>query len=310
VIELGPLALGCSALGGLFEPVGEADAHGTVDAAWAAGIRTFDVAPRYGFGLAERRLGAALAGRPRDELVVSTKVGWRLEPRRGEPTPEAEVFPGAPAFDPVPDYSRDGVLRSLEASLEWLAVDRVDIALVHDPDEHMEAALAQAYPALAELRDQGAVRAIGAGMNQVPALLRFVRETDVDCVLVAGRYTLLDRSGEELLAECEARGVAAIAAGVFNSGVLADPWGPTTYDNRAAPPAVVTRARRIAEICATHRVPVAAAAMAFPLRHPAVAAVMIGARSPGELWTDVELFAAEVPDALWDDLDADVVGVA
>jgi D-threo-aldose 1-dehydrogenase len=310
VIEIGPLALGCAPLGGLFEPVGDAEALATVDAAWAAGIRAFDVAPRYGFGLAEQRLGAALAGRPRDEFVISTKVGWLLEPRRGTPPPEAAMYPGAPPLDPVADYSRDGVLRSLEASLERLALERVDIALIHDPDDNMEAALEHAYPALAELRAQGVVRAIGAGMNQAPALTRFVRETDIDCVLVAGRYTLLDRSaGDKLLAACRARGVAAIAAGVFNSGVLADPWERTTYDYRVAPADIVARARRIAEICAAHGVPVAAAAMAFPLRHPAVAAVLVGARSPAELWTDAELFAAELPDALWAELDADV-GVA
>jgi D-threo-aldose 1-dehydrogenase len=181
----------------------------------------------------------------------------------------------------VPDYSRDAVLCSLEASLERLALDRVDIALIHDPDDHMGAALEHAYPALAELRAQGVVRAIGAGMDQAPALTRFVRETDVDCVLVAGRYTLLDHSaGEELLPECRARGVAAIAGGVFNSGVLADPWGRATYDYRTAPEPVVTRARRIAEICAGHGVPVAAAAMAFPLRHPARSRVLRRASRP------------------------------
>jgi len=302
-LEITRLALGCAPIGGLFEPVAEDDARATVVAAYAAGVRTFDTAPLYGYGTSERRLGAALAGHPRDELVVSTKVGRLLEPRDGGPVEQAEAWPDAPSLRPVFDFSRDGVLRSLEASLERLGMDRIDLALIHDPDDHLEQALRETAPALASLRDEGVIAAFGAGMNQAPALARFVRETDVDCVLVAGRYTLLDQSAaDELLPACLEHEVAVLAGGVFNSGVLAGPAARAAYDYRAAPPGVVERAGRIGAVCARYGLPIAAAAMAFPLRHPAVRAVVVGARSPDEMATDAALFARRVPAALWDEL--------
>ena len=297
------LALGCAPLAGLFAPVDDAAARATLEAAWETGIRMFDTAPLYGFGLSEQRVGAALRERPRDQLVLSTKVGRVLEPRTGAPGPEAAQFPAGLALEPRFDFSRDGILRSFEASLERLGLDRIDVVLLHDPDDHMEAALREAYPALEELRAQGIVRAIGAGMNQANALARFVRETDVDCVLVAGRYTLLDQSAaEDLLPVCLERGVAAIAGGVLNTGVLANPRAGATYDYAPAPPAVVERARRIGEACERHGVPLAAAALQFPLGHPAVACVLVGARSRAEVVLDVALFAHPVPDGLWDEL--------
>jgi D-threo-aldose 1-dehydrogenase len=291
------LALGCAPLAGLYAPVAESDARAAVDAAWDAGIRAFDTAPRYGLGLSERRVGAALRERPPHEFVLSTKVGRLVEPRPGPPDPQ---FPDAPELRLRFDFTRDGVLRSLEASLERLGLERVDVALIHDPDDHMEQALREAYPALEELRGQGVVRAIGVGMNQAPALARFVRETDVDCLLVAGRSTLLDRSAEaELLPACLERGVAVIAGGVFNSGILA---GGGTYDYAPAPPQLVERARRLAAICERYGVPLAAAALQFPLRHPAVASVLVGARSAREVSEDVRLFSHPLPDELWDEL--------
>jgi D-threo-aldose 1-dehydrogenase len=291
------LSLGCAPLAGLYAPVAESDARAAVDAAWDAGIRAFDTAPRYGLGLSERRVGAALRERPPHEFVLSTKVGRLVEPRPGPPDPQ---FPDAPELRLRFDFTRDGVLRSLEASLERLGLERVDVALIHDPDDHMEQALREAYPALEELRGQGVVRAIGVGMNQVPALARFVRETDVDCLLVAGRSTLLDRSAEaELLPACLERGVAVIAGGVFNSGILA---GGGTYDYAPAPPQLVERARRLAAICEHYGVPLAAAALQFPLRHPAVASVLVGARSAREVSEDVRLFSQPLPDELWDEL--------
>lgn len=306
MIGVGRLALGCAPIGGLFEPVDDATAVATVDAAWDAGIRAFDTAPQYGFGLSERRLGAALAGRPREELVVSTKVGRLLVPRDGgAPPPELAYFPDAPPLRAILDFSRDGVLRSLESSLGRLGLDRVDIALIHDPDDHMDVALGEAYPALEELRGEGVLSAIGAGMNHAGRLTRIVRETDVDCVLIAGRYTLLDRSAaEELLPACERRGVAVLAAGVFNSGVLARPDAGATYDYEAAPPEVVARARRIEAVCERHGVPLAAAAMAFPLRHPAVSTVVVGARSPEEVAGDAILLDRPIPEGLWEELAA------
>jgi D-threo-aldose 1-dehydrogenase len=291
------LALGCAPLAGLYEPVGEAQARATVDAAWELGIRMFDTAPHYGAGISERRLGAALRGRPRDELVLSTKVGRLLVPAA---TPDREGFPDEPPVRRVFDFSRDGVLRSLAGSLERLGLERADIVHLHDPDEHLEQAIGEALPALAELRAAGTIGAIGAGSNRPEPLARIVREADVDWVLVAGRLTLLDQSAaEELLPLCLERGVAVIAAGVFNSGLLA---GGGTFDYRPAPAAMVERAREIAAVCARHGVALPAAAMAFPRRHPAVRCVLVGARSPGEVAADAAGFAQPIPEALWEEL--------
>ncbi|WP_433496573.1 aldo/keto reductase [Sphaerimonospora sp. CA-214678] len=298
-IGLGPYGLGTGPLGGLFAPVSEEQAEQTLAAAWRAGIRYFDTAPHYGAGLAERRLGRFLRGLPDGaaEAVVSTKVGRVLVPGEGED----EGFPGRTGYLRVRDYSRDGVLRSLEDSLRRTGLDRFDLVLIHDPDDHWEQAAGQAYPALAELRDQGVVGAIGAGMNQAEMLTRFVRETDLDAVLVAGRYTLLDRSAaRELLPECERRGVAVIVGGVFNSGVLA---GGTTYDYDAVPPETLARVRELGRACASYGVPLPAAALRFPHRHPAVTTVLIGARSAAEVGEDLDFAATPVPGELWGELD-------
>ncbi|MEU7915566.1 aldo/keto reductase [Microbispora bryophytorum] len=298
--RLGRYGLGTAPLGGLFAPVSEDEAEQVLAAAWQAGIRYFDTAPHYGSGLAEERLGRFLRALPRDaaaEAVVSTKVGRLLVPGQGE----EEGFPGRTGFVRVRDYSREGVLRSLDDSLTRTGLDHFDLVFIHDPDDHWEQAAGQAFPALAELRDQGVIGAIGAGMNQAEMLTRFVRETDLDAVLVAGRYTLLDRSAaEQLLPECERRGVAVIAGGVFNSGILA---GGVTYDYDAAPPEVLERVRELGRGCAAHGVPLPAAALRFPHRHPAVANVLIGARSAEEIREDLALAAADIPDALWEDLD-------
>jgi D-threo-aldose 1-dehydrogenase len=293
------LALGCAPLAGLYEPVSAEQARATVDAAWEHGIRTFDTAPHYGAGLSERYVGEALRARPREEFVLCTKVG-RLLVAGGR---AQSVFPGEPPVARVFDFSRDGVRRSLEASLERLGLDRVDVVHVHDPDDYLDEAIGAAIPALVELREQGVIGAVGAGMNAAAPLARIVRESDVDCVLVAGRFTLLDRSAaDELLPACADRGVAVIAAGVFNSGVLADPRPGATYDYAPAATGIVERARRIAAVCERHGVPLPAAAIAFPLRDPAITAVLVGARSPAEVAADARWFAAGVPDALWDEL--------
>jgi D-threo-aldose 1-dehydrogenase len=290
------LGLGCAPIGGLYEPVSEADAHAVVDRAWGHGLRLFDTAPLYGSGLSERRVGAALRERPRDEFVLSTKVG-RLLRAGGEPD---AVFEGAPPFEPVFDFSFDGVLRSLDESLERLGLDRVDVVYIHDPDDHFDDALASAYPALERLRGEGVVRAIGVGMNQSEMLARFARETDVDCLLLAGRYTLLDTSAlGELLPLCVERGIAVIAGGVFNSGVLA---GNAHYNYAPAEPAVLARVSLLAEVCTRWDVPLAAAAVQFPLGHPAVACVLVGCRSSAEVDEDVALFELDVPLGLWEEL--------
>jgi D-threo-aldose 1-dehydrogenase len=289
----GRLGLGTAPLAGLYRPVDEDAARATLERAWDLGVRYFDTAPYYGSGLGEQRLGAVLQGRSRDAFAVSTKVGRLLRPGRSD-------WHGAPPLAAVFDFSYDGALRSLEESLERLGLDRVDIALVHDPDDHYEEARDGAFRALRGLRDQGVVRAIGVGMNQTEILCRFAREVDPDCFLVAGRYTLLDRSAaDELLPLCEDRGIAVIAGGVFNSGVLAD---GDTYDYEPAPADVLARVRRLREICAQRDVPVGAAALQFPLRHPAVACALVGCRSAAEVEEDALLLERHLPDELWEEL--------
>jgi len=302
------LAFGGAAIGGMHTEVSEDDARAAIDAAWDGGIRTFDTAPHYGLGLSERRLGDALRSRPRDEYVVSTKVGRLLEP--APPGPDGSVGPDTEGGFAVParyvrrfDFSADGVRRSLAESLDRLGLDRVDLVLIHDPDDHGEQAFREAYPALERLRAEGAVRAIGVGMNQSAMLTRFVTDTDVDMVLVAGRYTLLDQSAaSDLLPAAQRRGVSVIAGGVFNSGVLAAPVAGATYDYHAAPRELIDRASRLGEACARYGVPLRAAAARFPLTHPAVASVLIGVRSADEVADALRLRALDIPAALWDSL--------
>jgi D-threo-aldose 1-dehydrogenase len=297
-----PLGLGCAPLGNLYQPITDDDAQAVVHAAFDAGIRFFDTAPLYGHGLSERRLGRALASLPRESVTVATKVGRLLVP--DAPGDDVDtIFTEVPPVHPVFDFSADGVHRSLEASLERLGLDRVDIVHVHDPDDYADEALAGALPALRRWRDEGVVGAIGAGMNQAPMLARFVREAGVDCVLVAGRYTLLDQSAlDELLPLCEREGVSVIAAGVFNSGLLADPNPGAHFDYAPAPSALVERARQLATVCARHDVPLTAAALQFPAAHPAVTCVLTGVQSVEELRANVADFARPIPDAMWADL--------
>jgi D-threo-aldose 1-dehydrogenase len=305
VIPRGSLVFGGAPIGGLYAPVSDEAAAATLAAAWDAGIRAFDTAPHYGVGLSEQRIGDFLAGRPRAEFVVSTKVGRRLVPAVG-PVEGADDFYGTPALRRVRDYSADGARWSLEDSLRRLRLDRVDIALIHDPDDHMAEALDGAYAALASLRAEGAVGAIGVGVNSAALAEWFVTRCDLDCVLVAGRYTLLDdAAARSLFPLCAARGVAVLAAGVFNSGILADPADGARYDYVLAPPAVLARVRRIAEVCARYDVPVAAAALRYVLRHPAVTAAVIGVRTPDEVRADAGYLDRPIPDALWADLDPD-----
>ncbi|OUC98018.1 aldo/keto reductase [Streptosporangium minutum] len=307
-LSVSEYGFGAAPIGNLFTAVGDDEARATVDAAYDAGFRYFDTAPHYGLGLSERRLGTALAGRPRDSYTLSTKVGRLLVPApTGVPAARDDQGFDVPAdLRRVWDFSRDGVRRSLEESLLRLGLDAVDIVLIHDPDDHWEQAVSEAYPALAELRDQGVVKAVGVGMNQSEMLTRFVRETGVDMVMLAGRHTLLDQSGEEeLLPLCQERGVSVVAAGVFNSGLLATHEPSGTYDYAPASEPLLARARRIAAVCERHGVTLPQAALAFPLRHPAVASVVVGARSAAEVTRNAALTARPVPEDLWAELAAE-----
>ena len=302
-VHISRIGLGTAPLAGLFSPVSDDQATAALEAAWQSGIRYFDTAPHYGTGLAERRLGAFLAGHRRAEYAASTKVGRLLVPGGGPPG--ADSFYGDPGLIRVRDYSAAGVRRSLTESLERSGLDAFDVVLIHDPDDHWQQAVSEAYPALEELRAEGAVRAVGVGMNQAAMLARFVTETDLDCVLIAGRYSLLDRSAErELLPLCSKRKVAVLVGGVFNSGVLADPRPGAAYDYEPAPEIILRRARALADRCASYGVPLAAAAIQFPLRHPTVTGVVVGARSAQEVIENAAHGTAEIPSSLWDELDA------
>ncbi|MER7243390.1 aldo/keto reductase [Kribbella sp. NPDC000426] len=304
--QLTELGLGAAQFGNLFTETTDQEAAGAVAAALDEGIRYFDTAPHYGLGLSEHRLGQALAGAA--GVLVSSKVGRLLVP-----SPETadqlddDGFAVPATRKRVWDFSRDGILRSVEQSLARLGTDRLDIAYLHDPDDHWEQAASTGIAALVELRDQGVVGAIGAGMNQAAMLAEFVRRTDVDVVMVAGRLTLLDQSAlDDLLPVAHERGVGVVAAAVYNSGLLSTATVDSTayYDYGRAPKAVVDRALRVAEICDRHGVSLPAAAIQYPLRHPAVVSVVTGMRTAEHVRSTAKRYRQEIPDALWDELDS------
>ena len=304
-VEVSALSFGAAGIGNLFTEIGDEQADEAVDAAWSGGIRYFDTAPHYGIGLSERRLGAALRDRPRAEYTLSTKVGRLLEPTEADAGGDdlANGFAVPATHRRVWDFSAQGVRRSIEASLERLGLDRVDIVYLHDPDDHAEQAFQEGYPALEKLRSEGVVGAIGAGMNQAEMLTRFVRDTDVDVVLCAGRYTLLDHTAlTELLPAAQERGTSVVIGGAFNSGLLADPRPGATYNYQAAPAELLDRALRLKEIAERHDTTLRAAALAFPAAHPAVASVLVGARSAHEVRDCAEQFTTPVAEDFWREL--------
>jgi D-threo-aldose 1-dehydrogenase len=293
------LGLGTAPLGGWPTAVPREQGVATVQRAWDAGVRYFDTAPFYGHGNSEGFVGAVLAAQPRDSFTLSTKVGRLLVPGSGE----SELFAGTPPLEPILDYSAEGTLRSLRESLDRLGLDRIDVAFIHDPDEHHDAALEGAFHALAELRAEGRLGAIGVGMNWSEPLARFAREAEFDCFLLAGRYTLLEQGAlDELLPEVTERSMSIVAGGVYNSGVLIDPRPGAHYDYAPAAPEVIDRAQALQAACAQFDVPLRAAAIQFPLAHPAVASVVVGARTPQEVDDNLAMLAVDIPGELWDTL--------
>lgn len=300
------IGFGGSQIGNLYRQVEDTGARGAIDAAWESGVRYFDTAPHYGLGLSERRLGAALQSRPRDEYVISTKVGRLLVDNPG----------GADRIDDggfiVPatvrrewDFSRDGILRSIDESLTRLGLDRIDIAYLHDPDDHWEAASTTGVAALIELREQGVLGAIGAGMNQTSMLADFVERCDIDVVMVAGRFTLLDdEAAERLLPAAAERSIGVVAAAVYNSGLLSAPRpaAGTRYDYVEASPELVERAAAVADVAERHGVDLPTAAVSYPLRRPEVSAVVAGMRTAEQVDSTLQRYRAHVPDAMWAEL--------
>lgn len=304
--RLTELGFGAAQLGNLFRETTDDEAHAAVGAAWERGIRYFDTAPHYGLGLSERRLGAALAGYDRDDFVLSTKVGRLLVPSpetAGRLDDDGFVVPAATRRQW--DFSRDGILRSFEGSLERLGLDRIDIVYLHDPDDHWQVASTTGVDTLVELREQGAIGAIGAGMNQSAMLAEFVRRCDVDVMMVAGRYTLIDHSAaDDLLPLALDRGIGVVAAAVYNSGLLGSdrPAAGAKFDYGDASPELVARANAVADVCERHGVTLPEAAVAFALRHPAVVSVVLGTRTPAQVESNVDRYDAAIPEALWTDL--------
>lgn len=319
-VRLPELGFGGAAIGNLYRALSDAAAAETVAAALDGGITYFDTAPHYGFGLSERRLGETLATRagPGSDIRISTKVGRRLVPVDRSAARERHGFVDAAPFEPVFDYSHDGVLASFEASVERLRRDRVDILLAHDlgalthGQEHparLRDFLDGGYPAMRRLKAEGRAGAIGVGVNEIEVCLELLGEVELDCILLAGRYTLLEQEAlTALLPECERRGVSVIVGGPFNSGVLAGSGredGPRRYNYAPAPPEVTARVERLARLCAAHATPLAAAALQFPLAHPCVVSVIPGLASPAEVAEALRLNALDIPPALWEALAAD-----
>jgi D-threo-aldose 1-dehydrogenase len=281
------LGLGTAPLANMYAPVSDENANATFAAAIAAGINLIDTAPLYGAGLAEQRVGIGLADVPREQYLLSSKVGRLI------------ADDGTVSFD----WSRDGILRSVEASLQRLNLDSIDILLAHDPDDHEEAAIATGFPTMLELREQGVVKAIGSGMNQWQMLDRFLDRFDLNVVLLAGRYTLLEQGAASFLDRCQAQGVGVMLGGVFNSGILATGARPgAKYNYADAPPEIMARVQQLEAICARHGVPLRQAALQFVLRNPAVSSVVFGAVTAAEVQDNIATLQASIPDTLWEEL--------
>ena len=302
-LELPPLGFGAAQLGNLYRVTTDEEAAGAVAAAWEGGIRYFDTAPHYGIGTSERRLGALLAPYPREEYLLSTKVGRLLRPGPGTGDDMASSFAVRDDHVREWDFSESGVRRSHEESLERLGLDRADILLAHDPEEGpTEQAFGEGLPTLAAMREEGLVRAVGVGSKDADVLTRAVRTGLIDLVMLSGRHTLLEQaSARELLAECEARGVGVIAVSVFNSGLLARHRVPedATYEYAQAPAELLERARELAALAEHHDVTLPDLAVQYPLRHPAVRSVALGMRTAAQVRSNVERMGAEVPEAAW-----------
>ncbi len=304
-VRVTPLSFGTGQLG----RVPEKQAMETMQAAYDLGVRYFDSAPLYGFGRSERRLGRMLAAVDRGRLTVATKIGRLL--RSGvtleQAGPNARYIKDLPTdVLPIFDFSYDGAMRSFEESLSRLSLDSVDILYLHDPYDHLQEALDGAYRAMERLRREGAVRAIGVGMEIVDDLIFLARNTDIDCLLAAGRYTLADqRALPELLPICEARGIGVVVGSPLNTGLLVDPRPGAPFDFFPAAEHWVSRAMALKAVCLRHGVSLKAAALQFPLAHPAVACVLTGACTPAELWENLELLRTHIPTDLWAELKAE-----
>jgi D-threo-aldose 1-dehydrogenase len=301
-LEITRLGLGTAPLGGMFTSVSEQDSDDLIATAFDLGINYFDTAPLYGYGKSEIRLGRALRAANR-HYVLSTKVGRVLNPTEQS---DREFFKDAdPTRESVHDWSADGVKRSINESLERLGVNHIDIVLLHDCEDHLEQTLREAYPVLDSYRSQGIIKAVGMGLNLCAPSVAVMKETDLDCALIAGRYTLLDQEAqEELFPLALKKNVSMIIGGVYNSGVLANPVKGASFDYAPVSENLLDRAIAIKAFLADRGISLTAAAIQFPLRHPAVTTVLTGSRSAAELHANVADFNVEIPNSIWNDLEA------
>ncbi|WP_309066210.1 aldo/keto reductase [Microbacterium sp.] len=311
-LTLPTLGYGAANVGNLFRPLTDDEAWAVLEAAWDSGIRYYDTAPHYGLGLSERRLGTFLQTKPRDEFVLSTKVGRLLRPNPDHQPgglDTANDFHVPDDLQRVWDFSAAGIRASIAESQERLGIERIDLLYLHDPERHdLDLALAEAFPALEAVRDEGTVAAIGIGSMVSDAIARAVREADLDIIMVAGRYTLLEQpAAAEVLPACDERGTGIVAASVFNSGLLAqsEPRRDGRYEYGRLPDELWDRLVRIADVCRNHGVPLPAAAIQFPLRAASVRSVVVGGSRPAQLRQNTEYAALPIPDALWQELEAE-----
>uniref|UniRef100_UPI003F4922DB aldo/keto reductase n=1 Tax=Paenarthrobacter nicotinovorans TaxID=29320 RepID=UPI003F4922DB len=303
---LGPLGFGAAGIGNLYRAMPDQQAEITVQAAWNSGVRYFDTAPHYGLGLSEQRLGNALRDKPRSSYVLSTKVGRLLIDRPNATGHDDEGFDVAATAERRWDFSESGIRRSLEESLTRLGLDRVDVLYLHDPEVHdLELGITSALPALLKLREEGLAAAIGVGTNSTEAALECVERSDLDLLMLAGRYTLLEQPRVPLLERCLERGTGIVNVGVFNSGLLAraEVRDNAHYNYGQAPAGLVRRARQLAAICRKFDVELPTAALQFSLRHSAVVNITVGAGTAEQAAGNAIRMAATVPAELWDALE-------
>jgi D-threo-aldose 1-dehydrogenase len=301
-LQIPEFGIGTSAFGGLFASVSESAVQEVISTSMQLGLNYFDTAPHYGMGSAEVRLGRNTDHLPRNSFIVSTKVGRLIVPSERLDDPGWEN--STPSVERIFDFSAGGIERSLTESLERLNMESVEMVFVHDPDGAADQAIAEAYPVLERLRAQGIVKAIGVGItsNEIPT--RFINETDIDVVLIALRYTLLDQSAAtDLLPAALKKGVSVIAGGVFNSGILTDPKAGATFNYEVASPEVLARAQNIEKFFIERGVSLAQAALQYPMRHPAISAILVGCRNGDEVKKNVELYNRSISEEIWDEFD-------
>lgn len=302
-LEISEMGLGTATFGGLYTSMSQEECDAAINCALSNGITYIDTAPHYGKGVAERRLAHSLKGRPRNSFEISSKIGRLLVPTEYEAEPE--FADTDTSVTRVFDFSESGVEKSFRSSLERMELESIDILFIHDPENNADAAIRESFPALLKMRDREIIKAIGVGMNQSATPARMIMEIDIDVVLIAGRYSLLDqRALIDLLPAALMRGVDIIAAGVLNSGILANPVKGATFDYAPASDEILAKAQRIKAVLDKEDIPLTAAALQFPLRHPSIKCVLVGCRNTDEILNNAKNLDLNLPENIWQKLEA------